>query len=219
MITSPNCCFSIFTICYLQDIISAEKFLSMENQSKAASTGIPFRALRFGDARLYAFVAAFTALDVLLPWLTHHFGGVQAGCTFLPMHIFVLLAGLLFGWRAGLLVGLFTPLISFGVSAMPPSAILPQITVELICYGLAAGILREKFNLRIIWSLLGAMLIGRLTLGLAVLLFSWGGVNPLLYVWSVIQQGWPGIVIQLIIVPPLAKVLNNRWQRRLNARQ
>jgi hypothetical protein len=50
----------------------------MTNQTEvqAASTGIPFRALEFKDARLYIFSAAFISLDVLVPWLTHHFGGV-----------------------------------------------------------------------------------------------------------------------------------------------
>jgi hypothetical protein len=182
------------------------------------------KPLKFRDVRLYAFAALFAALDVLVPWIFHQFH--LAGPTFLPMHIFVLLAGLTLGWRAGLLVGLSTPLISFGVSGMPILALVPQITCELAFYGLAAGILREKFNLRIIWALLGAMLIGRLALGIAVLLLYWGKtipipyvssaiqqgspniVNPFTYIWLVIQQGWPGIVIQLILIPPLAKVLN-----------
>lgn len=177
---------------------------------EATSTVIPFRVLKFSDARLYAFVSGFVALDVLIPWVCHHIHPL-AGPTFLPMHIFVILAGLLFGWRAGLLVGLFTPLVSFAVSGMPVLAILPQITVELSAYGLAAGFLRGNLNLRIIWALLGTMFLGRLALGLAVLLLSWGGVNPLQYVWAVIEQGWPGILIQVILIPPLTRTLSNRW--------
>lgn len=181
----------------------------MSSQTEATSIAVSFRALKFSDARLYVFASAFMALDVLIPWVCHYVHPL-AGLTFLPMHIFVILAGLLFGWRAGLLVGLFTPLISFGVSGMPVLAILPRITVELSAYGLAAGFLRGKLNLRILWALIGTMVIGRLALGLAVLLFSWGEANPLLYVWSVIEQGWPGMLIQLIIIPPLARVLSNR---------
>jgi len=182
----------------------------VNSQAEATLTAVPFRALKFSDARLYAFASTFIALNVLIPWACHHVHPL-AGPTFLPMHIFVILAGLLFGWRAGLLVGLFTPLISFGVSGMPILAILPRITVELSAYGLAAGFLRGKLNLRILWALLGAMFIGRLALGLAVLLLSWGEANPLLYVWSVIEQGWPGMLIQVIIILPLARVLSNRW--------
>ena len=127
------------------------------------------------------------------------------------MHIFVLLAGLLFGWRAGLIVGFLTPVASYAVSGMPVMQVLPQIVVELSFYGLVAGILRERFNLRVFWSLLGAMVAGRLALLLGVLMiyFVAGEVysplgleaNPSTAVWSVINQGWPGIVIQLAFIP------------------
>jgi hypothetical protein len=80
------------------------------------------------------------------------------------MHIFVFVAGLLFVWRTGLVVGLLTPLTSYAASGMPALQILPQIVVELSVYGLVAGILREKFDLLVIWSLLGAMVAGCLAL-------------------------------------------------------
>jgi hypothetical protein len=165
--------------------------------------------LKYTDIRSYVFTFVFVLLDVLVPWVCHQFH--LAGPTFLPMHIFVLLAGLLFGWRAGLIVGFLTPLASYAVSGLPVLRILPQIVVELSTYGLVVGIIREKFNLRPIWSLIGAMISGRLALGLTVLsiylivgeVYSPLGVaaNPLSVVWAVINQGWPGIVIQLALIP------------------
>ena len=165
--------------------------------------------LKYTDIRSYIFTLVFVFLDVLVPWIYHQFH--LAGPTFLPMHIFVLLAGLLFGWRAGLIIGFLTPLASYAISGMPVLQILPQIVVELSAYGLVAGILREKFNLRAIWSLIGAMISGRLALYLAVLsiylivgeMYSPLGLeaNPLIVVWSVIKQGWPGIVSQLVSIP------------------
>lgn len=165
--------------------------------------------LKYTDIRSFVFTFVFVLLDVLVPWVCHQFH--LAGPTFLPMHIFVLLAGLLFGWRAGLIVGFLTPLASYAVSGMPVLRILPQIVVELSTYGLVAGIIREKFNLRPIWSLIGAMISGRLALGLTVLsiylivgeVYSPLGLaaNPSIVVWAVINQGWPGIVIQLALIP------------------
>ena len=94
---------------------------------------------------------------------------------------------------------------------MPVPWILPQLVVELSAYGLLAGILREKFNLRVIWSLLGAMIGGRLALLLVVLMIYLvsGEVqsplgletNPFFSVWSAIKQGWPGILMQLVLIP------------------
>ncbi len=127
----------------------------------ATSKPQPFPVvLRYTDIRSYLLTALFVMLSVLVPWAFHQFH--LAGPTFLPMHIFVLIAGLLFGWRAGLIVGLFTPLASYAVSGMPALTILPQIIIELSAYGSIAGMLHEKYNLRTIWSLLGAMIGGRI---------------------------------------------------------
>lgn len=176
----------------------------------AVSTPRPFPTiLRYTDIRSYVLTLVSVSLAVSVPWVFHQFH--LAGPTFLPMHIFVLIAGLAFGWRAGLIVGLFTPLASYAVSGMPVLRILPQIVVELSAYGLVAGILREKFNLRVVWSLAGAMIGGRLALCLTVLIiylvagesYSPLGLeaNPFIVVWSVMKQGWPGIVIQLASIP------------------
>ena len=178
----------------------------------AISKVYPFpMVLKYRDVRSYVLTAAFVSLAVLLPWVFHQFH--LAGPTFLPMHIFVLMAGLLFGWRAGLAVGLLTPLASYAVSGMPVLTILPQVLIELSAYGLIAGILREKYNLRAIWSLLGAMIGGRLALLLALLViylvagesYSPLGLetSPFVAFSSVIKQGWPGVVIQLVSIPAL----------------
>ena len=165
--------------------------------------------LKYTDIRSYVLTFVFVLLAVWTPWLFHQFH--LAGPTFLPMHIFVLIAGLIFGWRAGLIIGLFTPLASYAVSGIPALPILPQIVVELSAYGLVAGMLRERFNLRMIWSLLGAMIVGRLALFLGTLLIYLSAesiysplgpeTSPFLAVWSVIKQGWPGIVVQLALIP------------------
>jgi hypothetical protein len=151
----------------------------------------------------------FVALSVATPWVFHQFH--LAGATFLPMHIFVLAAGLLFGWQVGLSVGLITPLISYAISGMPGLQVLPQVIVELSVYGLAAGLLREKLNLRVAWALIGAMAAGRLALLLAASIayllageaYSPLGTysNPLLATWATIKQGAPGIALQLALIP------------------
>jgi len=167
--------------------------------------------LRYKDVRSYLLTAAFVVLAVAVPWVFHQFH--LAGPTFLPMHIFVILAGLLFGWRAGLLVALFTPAVSYFVSGMPAINILPQAVIELSAYGVIAGLLREKYHLRTIWSLLGAMIGGRLALLATVSIiylvsgssYSPLGIasGPLASFWSTVQQGWPGIVIQLASIPAI----------------
>jgi hypothetical protein len=203
----------------------------MSNRVAVSEGGVFPRVLVYTNIRSYAFTVIFIALAVATPWVFHHF--YLAGPTFLPMHIFVLLAGLLFGWRAGLIVGLFTPLVSYGVSGMPVLIILPQIVVEISFYGLAAGMLREKLKLRVIWSLLGAMIAGRLALLLTVTILSLGGAiysplslysgmgaeeNPLAVLWSAVLLGWPGIVIQIVSIPLIVKLLERFLERKQSAK-
>ena len=167
--------------------------------------------LKYTDIRSYALITVFVLLNLLVPWVFHQFQ--LAGATFLPMHIFILVAALAFGWQAGLIVGLLTPLASYAISGMPLLRIIPQVAIELSVYGLLAGILRQRFNLRVIWSLLGAMLGGRLALLLAVTVIYLvsGGTysplgleaNPFLSVWHTMRQSWPGILLQLALIPTI----------------
>jgi niacin transporter len=183
----------------------------MINRIAFAKPNSLLMALKYKDIRSYLLTAAFVMLAVFVPWVFHQFH--LAGPTFLPLHIFVLIAGLLFGWRAGLLVGLFTPLTSYFISGMPALNILPQVIIEVSSYGFIAGILREKYNMRTIWSLLGAIMGGRLTLLIAIsIIYLIGGqsysplglgANPLTSFWSTVKQGWPGIAIQLISIPSI----------------
>ena len=179
------------------------------------------KAIKYTDIHSYVFTFIFVALSAATPWVFHQFH--LTGPIFLPMHFFVLMAGLLFGWRAGLIVGLFTPIISFTISGMPAVVLLPQIIAEVSVYGLVAGILREKFNLQVIWSLIGAMIGGRLTLlsvlsttylvkgatysPLSIYTVAAGEANPLASLWSTITLSWPGIIIQLISIPLIIKFL------------
>ena len=137
------------------------------------------------------FSGVFVALSVLTPYIAHQFN--LAGNIFLPMHFFVLMAGLLFGWRMGLIVGLFTPLVSFLTSGMPPYAILPQLTLEIGAYGLVAGILRQNFKLNPWFSLIGAIILGR------VVLFSVITFSPAIF--DTLKTALPGIIIQITLHP------------------
>ncbi|MTI95125.1 MAG: ECF transporter S component [Firmicutes bacterium] len=162
--------------------------------------------------------ALLLALGVVLPFLFHSTG--IAGPVFLPMHIPVLLAGFLVCPWAGIYVGLFSPLISHFITggAMPPMAPVPQLIfmmVELPVLGLFAALLYRKLKLNISLALPGALIAGRIALGLAVWVFI--GVlgyefafTPLAFVTTAITTGIPGIAIQLAIIPILVHAVERR---------
>jgi hypothetical protein len=155
--------------------------------------------------RTLFFALVFTVLSVITPLLTHYFGGVAAGRVFLPMHFFVLAAGLWLGWRAGLAVGILTPLVSYAVSAMPLLPVLPFVTIELTAYGFFSGLLGSR--VKNIWlALAGALILGRLFLWLGLVLLPTKLVATQ-YLIGVLKAGWLGILLQLILVPLAVKLI------------
>ncbi len=160
---------------------------------------------------LTIFTVVFTALAVVVPTIFHQFN--LAGPRWLPMHLFVLIAALLFGWRVGVLVGAASPLISFAFSGLPPVMILPQLTIEVAVYGLVAGLLRQYTKLNLYFSLLLSMVAGRLVLGVAAWILL--PKHPAIFAtsWAATEAGWPGIVLQLLLVPPAVLALREYLAR------
>ena len=178
-------------------------------------------SLKLSDIRAYVVIAVFVLLSVLTPWAFHQFH--LAGATYLPMHFFIFIAAMAAGWQAGIIVGLLTPLASYAVSGMPALTSLPQVAVEVTIYGLLAGLLRQKLHLSVVWSLLGAMIGGRLALLVSVIFIQLitGNVysplgpaaTPYAAVWNTIAQSWPGMLAQLVLIP-LGFWLFNRYAGR-----
>ncbi|MDR7869683.1 MAG: ECF transporter S component [Tissierellaceae bacterium] len=152
----------------------------------------------------------FVAFGVLLPIIFHQFN--MGGPGFLPMHIPVLIAGLFLGAMPGLLVGLITPILSSLLTGMPPVfPMLPIMIFELGAYGLISGLFSDKLKSNDYISLIVAMISGRLVAGVVVFVlgtfFGFKGAGPVLFVKGAIVTGLPGIIIQLVFVPPVAKLL------------
>ena len=151
------------------------------------------------------------ALGIVLPVAFHSVA--NAGSIFLPMHIPVLLCGLICGWPYGLACGVLTPLLSSLITGMPPMAFLPSMLCELAVYGFVSGLLMRyvktgKLLADLYISLVGAMLLGRLVLGLLnAVLFRAGEYSVALWTTSAFVTALPGIVIQLAVIPVLVFAL------------
>ena len=91
--------------------------------SNAVAISRPRISVKFQTlAALIAIAAA-----VALPQVAHGIGavtgmGTAVGETFLPMHLPIIIVGLLAGPYAGLIAGAASPIISFALSGMPPAA-------------------------------------------------------------------------------------------------
>jgi len=167
------------------------------------------------------------AFGLVFPQAFHMIPG--AGPIFLPMHIPVLMAGLMLGWKYGLAVGFVTPILSHFIFGMPPIAPLPMFQTmifELPMYGAVVGLLVSRIRTKsryanLYASLIGAMIAGRLVMGaLNALWFSFGWFPPnmsfSLQFWmsGALITAWPGILIQLVFVPSVAFALEKAFNSR-----
>ncbi len=151
------------------------------------------------------------ALCVVLPQAFHAIP--NAGTVYLPMHIPVLLCGLICGWPYGLLCGAAGPLLSSLFTGMPPAAYLPPMVIECAVYGCASGFLSQVVHTKNTYadlyiSLVGAMLTGRIVAGLArALIFAGGSYSMAAWAGGYFVTALPGIVIQLVLLPSIVFAL------------
>lgn len=158
--------------------------------------------------------AMFMAIGLALPFLTGQIR--EIGNMLLPMHIPVLLCGLICGWRYGAVIGFILPPLRFMLFGMPP--LFPigiAMAFELAVYGLVIGLMygssRWKCVFSLYRSLIAAMVCGRV---------AWGAVRVLLtgaaseaFTWHMFMAGAvfnaiPGILLQLILIPVIMVALN-----------
>lgn len=149
------------------------------------------------------------ALAVLLPQFVHLVLGQAGGMQWLPMYLPVLLGGCLLGTWWGLGVGIASPLVGFAITsamgnAMPAAARLPFMAAELAVFAAVSGLFSRKIYENG-WMAFPAVLLaavcGRAFFLLLAVLFQ--GIAPFspALVWSQIQTGFVGLILQAVVVP------------------
>lgn len=142
-------------------------------------------------------------VGVLLPEFFHMIGGSGMGMKFLPMHIPVLIAGLLFGSISGVCTASGALFLNFFLTGMPTAEKLPFMFVELVTYGVVCGFLHKK-KCNIYVSVIGGLVAGRLANAVALVVASnliGLQVSGVASVWQSLLTGIPGIITQLIAIP------------------
>lgn len=169
--------------------------------------------------------ALFLALGLILPFFTGQIP--QIGSMLLPMHIPVLLCGLICGWQYGAAIGFVLPLLRYVLFGMPP--IFPTgvaMAFELATYGLVVGVLYAhshwKCIIALYRSLLAAMVLGRIVWGVAEVVLL--GLSGKAFTWQLFLSGAlltaiPGIVLQLIFIPALMVALDRTGLVRFSRKE
>ena len=157
--------------------------------------------------------AMFMAMSLILPLLTGEIP--QIGNMLLPMHIPVLLCGLICGWQYGLAVGFIAPLLRsvlFGMPPMFPVAI--AMAFEMAAYGCIIGFLYGHSRWKCIFSLyrsmIAAMIAGRVIWGIAMasMLGAGGGFTWQAFIAGALLNAVPGILLQIVLIPSIMVALD-----------
>ena len=168
--------------------------------------------------------AICAAMCYVLPVGVH---ALALGGALSPMHLPVLLCGLLCGWPYGLFCGVAGPLLSSAITTMPGPAQLVSMIPELCVYGLVTGLGMKlihtgKTVADLYCALIPAMVLGRIAGGIAQALFYLSSAKSYsIAIWAgaYVVGTLPAIVLQLVLLPTLvwglirARVIPARYPR------
>lgn len=166
----------------------------------------------FTPAKRITIAAACIALCCVLPMAFHSVG---LGSAFSPIHIGVLLCGIVCGGSYGLICGILGPILSCVLTGMPGPSMLLSMVPELMAYGLVTGLmmryLRTGSQIADIYiSLATAMVLGRVVGGIAKALVYMGSTEAYsvaMWASAYFVTALPGIVCHLVLVPLLVLTL------------
>ena len=154
------------------------------------------------------------SVGIVLPFITA--GIPQIGNMLLPMHLPVLLAGLLLGGRDGAIIGATLPLlrsVMFSSPTLFPRAI--AMSAELLTYGLVVGVCykllsRTRLHISVcsFISLVISMLLGRVVWGIVMLIILGGQTFTFtLFLTHAFVNATLGIAALLFSVPLIFEAL------------
>ena len=168
--------------------------------------------------------AMLLAVGIVLPFFTGQIP--QIGSMLLPMHLPVLVCGLICGWQYGGIVGFVLPLLRYVLFGMPPMPNGLAMAFELAAYGAISGFLYNRSRWQCIVSLYRSLIIamigGRVIWGIVRVVML--GMTGNAFTWQMFMAGAflnavPGIIFQLVFIPALMVALNKTGLVRFRREQ
>jgi hypothetical protein len=148
-----------------------------------------------------ALAGVLSALGIALPVLFHMVG---LGRVFLPMHLPVLVAGLVLRPRIAWTVGMVVPLLSSFLTGMPPMPLAILMAVELVILAETASACAFCGLPALLSALLAVAARCAVSWLATSTLASHLGLPSSASGWVYIAVGLPGIALQLVIAPVVA---------------
>lgn len=141
----------------------------------------------------YVCVAALVGGNLLAPQLCHL--AALGGKTWLPIYFFTLVGAWCFGWRAGVLTALLSPVANSLLFGMPGAEMLPVILIKSVLLAAFCGGLSR-------WAKSGAQVFTGIVLAVVAYQLLGGAAEAALMGTAAALQdiriGWPGLLVQVV---------------------
>lgn len=154
-------------------------------------TTVKLYSLPYNNVKTYLTALLFIAGNLVLPQLFHLIP--QGGTTWLPIYFFTLVGAYKYGWKAGLLTAVASPLLNSWLFGMPMPAVLPAILLKSVILAIAAGYAARRFR-KITLPLLLAVVLTYQILGT---LGEWGMAGNFYDAVQDFRIGIPGMLLQI----------------------
>lgn len=154
-------------------------------------TAVKLYSLGYSEIKTYMVAALFIAGNIVLPQLCHLIP--QGGMILLPIYFFTLIAAYKFGWKAGLLTAVLSPVVNSLCFGMPALALLPVILVKSSLLAVFAALAASRFQ-KVSLLLLAAVVVAyQLVGGVA----EWAITGSLDVALQDFRLGYPGMLLQI----------------------
>ena len=154
-------------------------------------TAVKLYLLGYSDIKTYMVAALFIAGNIVLPQLCHLIP--QGGMILLPIYFFTLIAAYKFGWKAGLLTAVLSPVVNNLCFGMPALALLPVILVKSSLLAVFAALAASRFQ-KVSLLLLAVVVVAyQLVGGVA----EWAITGSLDAALQDFRLGYPGMLLQI----------------------
>lgn len=148
--------------------------------------------LGYRETKTYLVASLFVIGNIVLPQLFHLVP--QGGVMWLPIYFFTLVGAYKYGWQAGLLTAVLSPVVNSLFFAMPHASALPAILLKSTLLALLAGYAARRFQrvslLLVLGVVLGYQVLG--TLG------EWAMKGDFYLAAQDFRLGLPGMALQVV---------------------
>lgn len=155
------------------------------------TTTVKLYTLGYNETRTYLAASLFILGNIVLPQVFHLIP--QGGMMWLPIYFFTLIGAYKYGWKAGLLTAVFSPVVNSLLFGMPMPAVLPAILLKSILLAVFAGYVAHRYNKISISLLLATVLLYQIvgTLG------EWAMKGDFYLAAQDFRIGIPGMLLQV----------------------